>query len=122
MPTAAMIVDSTVPTVRMRLTLMPLASAKRGLEPAAVMAMPVRDRENSHTAPQQASRNSRPPVGTLMPNTLNARNLSSRCAKLPNRLWVTRRPRPLSSQMIFGVLKGNIIQPMHISETKEKPT
>ena len=24
--------------------------------------------------------------------------------------------------MIFGLLKGSIIQPMHISATKEKPT
>ena len=106
----------------MWLTLMPLASAKRGLEPAAVMAMPVRERENSHMMKQQTPRNSRPPVGTLMPNTLKLRNLSSRWAKLPSRLWVTRRPRPLSSQMIFGLLKGSIIHPMHISETKEKPT
>ena len=101
---------------------MPLASAKRGLEPAAVMAMPSREREKSQAARQHRPRNSRPPVGTLMPNTLKDRKLSSRWPKLPSRLWVTRRPLPLSSQMILGLSKGSIIQPMHISETKEKPT
>ena len=42
--------------VRMVLTLIPLASAKRGLAPAALMAMPVLVRLNSHTTSSTAGR------------------------------------------------------------------
>ena len=122
MPTAAITVDSTVPSVRMWSTLMPLASANLGFEPAADIAMPILLRENSHITPQHSRKNSKSPVGTVAPKISNDRKLSSRWPKLPSRLCVTRRPWPDSSQMIFVFVNGSSIQPMHISDTNEKPT
>ena len=67
MPTAASIVESIVPMMRMRSTLMPVAAAKRGFAPAALIAIPVLERMNSHTTRQQAAKNSSNPVGIVTP-------------------------------------------------------
>ena len=62
---AANTVETMVPMILIRFTLMPEAWANRGLEPTALIAIPVLDRMNSHTRAHMRKKNSSSPVGKI---------------------------------------------------------
>ena len=64
MPTAPSIVESMTEMTRIRSTFTPDARANSGLEPTAVMAVPVLLRMNTHTRKAMKAKNKIIPVGT----------------------------------------------------------
>jgi hypothetical protein len=120
-PMPPIIIDSIVPTILCLFTFIPFAAANLGLSPAAIIATPVFVFKNIHIKTHPAPKSKRVPVGTGSPNILKDIILSVTLANLSANAIVVLRPLPPIAQIISGLLKGSSSQPMHISDTMEKP-
>lgn len=69
MPTAPSQVDMITDSRRIRFTLMPAALANCGLEPTAVMAVPVFVRKNAQIPRARTAKNKMLPVGKYRPSS-----------------------------------------------------
>ena len=70
-------VDMITESIRVRSTLMPAARAKAGLEPTAVMAVPVLVCRNAHIKKASSAKTSKEPVGISIFPILICRILAS---------------------------------------------